>query len=371
MRKSFAPLLLLPLLLLGCNPGGGPEKIAPIYGKYVTAEEPFETQIEPIDLIELNTMVVGEKDFALLVYDPDSTCSCWGKFQGVISPYLEESQVLLYAITIDEMAGAADNFGLTLTSDASIGLFKDGELLYEKISKTGDPWSEDPSAFAAWMDERIQPSPFLKVGLSEVGSFFEADDPFLLMFGRSSCGDCAYVEERVLSDLGFTPKRPAYYLDCDEVGIRYDENGDYDEAAWTAFKDAYGLSEKESPLGYGLGYVPSWVYYDPGDPSFLGEGDYHHAAKDMCVYLNDQVASDEDGYYIASSFYEEERIGRLTWLMDSSDPIADREELLNGALDYVGSRLEEDDLVQGQLKQEAAAAFHDPLLKAFLAYYLG
>lgn len=373
MKKLVAPLLLPALFLGACSPHSGTRKIEPLFGHRYDSSLSFEENLKAVDYVSLSSMVDDGDDFALLVYDRESTCACWGySFQPIVERYLKERNLLLYAIQIDELRNKDDLFGMKVTEDASIALFDDGTLLYEEISKTGYEWSEDYEIFSSWMDERISYSAIEEISLSTFESLFAGDESFLVMFGRNTCSDCSYVEDNFLRESELARENGFYYIDCDVSGIRYDENGEYDEEAWTEFKDKYGLSEANNKkMGYGVGYVPTWIYYN------LNLGGANEAVPssmvgDMCVYFNDAVGTVDGAIEITDSFYSKPRIDSLTWLSDTT--YGRHEELYALASSIVGTKLTPDEVNGSEgayyLKPTKAASFHDVLLEGFLEYYL-
>jgi len=87
-----------------------------------------------------------------------------------------------------------------------------------------------------------------------------------------------------------------YIIETDAEGIRYTE-GQYDAGLWQSFKDEYGLSNVNNTLGHGVGYVPTFQYYQNG------------SIKEMMVYFNDgEYIQNSDGSYsviINSSYYDD------------------------------------------------------------------
>lgn len=333
----------------------------------------LEENLKNIDYQGLSTLVEEKKDFALLIYDENSTCACWYlSFRSTVESYLKERNLLLYGIQMDEFSSSVPSYyGLTVTSDASIALFKDGARLYQETSATGKEWSENVDVFTDWMDSRIDYSAIMDVSKSQLDKLFRQNDPFLVMFGRSTCSDCSYVEKAVLEESVLAREKGFYYLDCDVTGIRYDEEGNLDAEAWQAFKDRYGLSEAgNARLGYGEGYVPTWIYYNPSLASSYEPGGM---IGDMCVYFNDVVEEVDGAPTIVDSFYSESRIKNMTWLADPD--FASHGELNELASSIIGTKLSSEDVTEYEgtyyLKSSKAATYHDRLLEGFLEYYLG
>ena len=92
-----------------------------------------------------------------------------------------------------------------------------------------------------------------------------------------------------------TSSKTFYIIETDAEGIRY-TGGFVDDEKWVEFKNEFGLSNVNNPLGHGVGYVPTLQYYEDGE------------IKDMAVYFNDgEYTLEGDGSYsitINNSYYE-------------------------------------------------------------------
>ena len=117
-------------------------------------------------------------------------------------------------------------------------------------------------------------------------------------------------------------------------------------------KKSYKLTAEASPeFGFANGVVPTFHYYEKG------------VLKDASVYFNDEIAQKEDGsYYISDSFYSEERLTSIKYANNVEHNVLMCMNLPNeDVLSYEGNFY---------WSQEKAAAYHTPLLKAFLDLYL-
>lgn len=377
-KKCLLGIALVPLLLAGCDSSLEFKTASLMYGDLYDGSLTFEENVHLIDYVDLTSKVEAKEDFVMLVYESDSTCSCWGNFRDeILRRYVDEKNLYLNAIELDDIRNRDELYGLKLTNDATIAVFVDGEVAHQETSEVGKAWNEDYAYFSSWMDERIEIPNRTYVSKRQLDLLLEGDQGFLVMFGRSTCGDCAYVETTGILDS--SDEKRSYYLDCDQVGIRLDGNGDYDEEQWVEFKDEYGLSETYNDyLGYGVGYVPTWIYYDP---AYIETSPYE-GVRDMCVYLNDvyEVSEDNLQLTLTDSFYTDERISHMTWLQDTTG-LDNRESLLSKAnslaqlVRFDSGYLTKEDGSEiagySEIRDMLAEGFHNDLLTGFLKYYLG
>jgi hypothetical protein len=202
--------------------------------------------------------------------------------------------------------------------------------------------------------------------------YAQNDTPFVIGFLRESCGDCSYVDNHFLKTYNASAHATSYVIDCDAEGIRLyngaapssasDASADQKlaYAQWQLFKDDYGLSKLLDPdFGFDTGYVPTWLYCLP-------KLEHHYdAPHDGDVWVNDSLTANGDGTYRVSNTYfdgkrslpflESVPAGVVTNLYEVSTIPADDVEVYDG---------------EGYWKHEAAEQYHNPLLQAFLSYYL-
>lgn len=346
--------------LVSC--GGGNGQVALTFGRLYDASldgasAKVENHLWNINHDELASLVDREGNFALLIYDSTNTCVCWSIFGETIRRYLSASDVLMYGIQSDEFNGGHETYGLNVVSDEeTIAIFADGAVRFQKTtSGSSDEWTGYDS-FSSWMRERVHRSDMLYVSASQLEGLFKGADSFVVGFLRNSCPDCSYLSDHFLKTYNALDRNVSYVIECDAVGIRYDEDGNYDKTLWQSFKDRYGLSEQGNAIfGYGPGYVPAFYEYGPGDEaaSAIMDGD---------VYVNDFLTEKENGdYYVSQTFFTEERVAALPFLTDDSS-VATKVLL--------GLEVPSSDVEHGAWKHEAAAEYHDPLIRAFLDYYL-
>ena len=361
MKKISALFFaFLPILSLFSCSGDTQEIITMPYQKTFVDTEDYSLRYEAINHNELMSLVSRKMNFVLLVVDHESTCTCYFSFQEAIEPYLKKNNALIYSIHPDEFNGGAERLGLDILSGVeTVAIFKEGELFTQRLtSTTSDPFTSNPEAVESWFEQYVNWGHGRYISLEELNALYEGTNPFTVAFLRSSCPDCTYFEDHLLIPALEKDRNLLYLIDTDQEGIRFDQNGNYDETLWLAFKEEYGLSENgdDTPSAYYEGYVPSLIYVDPN----LGS-DKRSAVIAGMTYLNDEVAEDENGYYIAHSFYSESRFLSNEWLSDEEEPLE-------------GKRLEEKEVqnIGDSLlwQRDSASVYHDVYAQKFLDFYV-
>ena len=364
MKKRFLlSAILMSLSLLSSCGKSEEEAINLTFGKLYdwSLPEKVEEHLVNITHSELSSLIKDKKEFILFVYDKDNTCTCYEDFEKVAILLLQKKNALIYGIAPTEFDGGHETFGLNIAkSEETVAIFKDGKLKHQKTtSGANDPFLEE-SAFLDWFYEKAHFSKMLYVEYNQLLDLFEKGEQFTVGFLRSSCSDCAYVEDTVLSSFNAKDSysRNSYVIECDTEGIRL-SNGVYDELSWAGFKDRFGLtSSSNEDYGYGQGFVPSFYTYS-GATSL----EERLRIVDAAVYLNDTIKEDSaDGsYYVADSFYTEERKPLLNFLGNTKIDT----EIIKGI------KIPKQDVENGMWKKSAAAKYHDPLLLGFLEAYAG
>ena len=370
------PALLLPSLF-GCS-SEGEKKVSYLnFGMlYDEAADTgdrarFADHSISLDYGDLVKKIEGKESFLLLIYEANNTCTCWYRYEESLTRLLKKENLLIYGIDPSEFGGGKKTYGLKYKSgEENLVVFKDGEILDQRSTNGVDDTFVDYENVSTWLLEKIHPSDMLRIKKSQLDSLFEesATSSFLVYFGRESCGDCAYVNTSFLFDYNKEHHARSYYLDCDEVGIRFENQEDKANgevgAVWQDFKDNYGLSEaKNEELGYGEGYVPSFIVYNKGD---INDG-AAALIKDMCVTFNDVLEEREGRYYISDTFYREDRLlssEAFLALKEEGTPISLLNKEIPGSetlLTYNGA---------AYWKQKDAAKVELPYLNWFLDFYL-
>lgn len=340
-----------------------------LYDETLDVDEEYDVSLHLINIAHssLTSMTDAKESFLLLVYDRDSDCVCYESFQSTLQKYLKKTNALIYGISPSEFDGGAETYGLHVSSSAmTFAIFENGTLYESKyIDGTDDEFILYEN-FSSWLKERVHHSDMLYVTLSQLPSLFEESEcPFVLGFLRNSCSSCSYLSHNYLASFNTEEHDKSYVIDLDVEGIRLDENGEYDEKTYAAFKERMGLSSlTNADYGYQEGYVPAFYRYE-------AKTDYEKAyvgVMDAAIYGNDQVKNVDGEFQIVSSYYDGER------------PCEYWEDLEEGQSNLIGKTLSEEEVLilpcaddEGfyYWRDEEAAKTHEPLLSAFLTKYLG
>ncbi len=353
MQKKSPLLLSLAFLLIGlcsCNPSL--EKIDKVVLDNGTIEFDSATlsanqksHMREIDLPTLNDMVEEKRNFLLLVGN-QFDCSCWTSFHNeVLVPYLLENHLLLSWIPYQENQEALQKLGLQLSSaHETLAIFQEGEVAYQHTTADSvSSWVKDAKTFASWMDARIEAPRLLSLSLEQLDQKYSGREDFSILFSRSTCGDCTFLERFDLKEYFQNNLKPVkipenflYVLNCDQVGIRYvkDDQGNihspsssssvYAEMAqsqWEAFKEEYGLaSSAGNPAGWGEGFVPTIYHIHPNSGEKKGD-----VIDFSGVFYNETV---ENGI-ISESYFTQERLSSISLDYLSSSSLAPK--VLTGA----------------------------------------
>lgn len=358
---KFTRLLILPLslaVLTGC-PKPADDKIAHLhYGQM--ASDSYET----IDYQSLSERVANKETFLVAVYAEG--CSCWSTFQSVLSEYIRENHVIVYAIGYKQFHSSTgetlDNFGLKLKAGyTSFAIFKEGKAIVDINSEKKE--LKEVDAFKKLMESSVTLPKIFYISKDQVDELYSSSETSLLYFARSNCQDCQYFDRHVLDS--YETSKNIYILDCEKIGIReYDEHGSLtpeSQVKWNKFKVDYGLATTNNPyFGYNTGYVPSLFLLN-------GSGDAEHPAATFqqgAVYFNDAIEKVGEQFKVADSYYTSERASKLAYLegvgtsvlKDRIVPASDVDSITFGEDTYYF------------WNQDAAASYHTPLVKAFLDY---
>ena len=359
-RFLFCAVLTSLSLLSGCQKEET-ELINITFGKLYDSSlaETIENHLVTVTHSELTSLVSEKKEFILLVYDKNNTCTCWEEFEKTILSFVKRKNALIYAIAPAEFDGGHETFGLNISkNEETIAIFEDGEVKHQKTTSGDKDEFMKEEKFASWLNEKVHFSKMLYVNLTQFFALFSKGEQFTLGYLRSSCPDCSYVEDAVLSSFNAKDNNVSYVIDCDVNGIRF-KNGEYDEEQWNTFKESFGLSSSGSEdFGYGQGYVPSFYTYTGYRASTFSE-----TIADAVVYLNDKIEKNaETGeYFVADSFFTEERETILGFLGNTKVETT----VLKGM------KIPAEDIENGNWKKSAAAKYHNPLLEAYLTAYVG
>lgn len=366
--------LLLTSSLLSCG-GDDPNLVDVTFGtlfdsSLASGANDLYLHTENISYRDLASKIKYQESFVLLVYEYKTLevgesidCTCWIGFSLALTAYMKENNARIYGIDPNDFSHGADYYSLKLyTGEATLAIFGDGVLKYQTTNGNDALNSLEKvkkyfSGKLTWCEN------LLYLSKKQLDGMFEKKDLFLVDYTRKGCPDCSYINRHFLKERGRDYQgKTVYLLECDKEGIRY-ENGVVNQEKWSLFKDEYGLSSiYNKDWGYGAGYVPTFIAYQPkGNETHKGE-----AVIDMAVYLNDTLTIENGICKVASTYWDG---GRKNPFLASLDASIESNllglEIPEGeyTTDTYGSE------TYTSWNHEAAAKYHDPILKGFLDYY--
>lgn len=377
--KAFFTLLSLPFLLplSACGEEGSTKvsylNLGMLYDVSLDEDNnaKFVNHSISLNYGGLVSKINNQESFLLLVYDKGNTCTCWYRYEATLLKAMKAKNLLIYGIDPKEFEGGKETYTIQYSSsEENLVIFQEGQVLAQKSTNgTDDPFVEYEN-FTNWLDQRIHESDMLSISKKQLDSLFleSPTSSFLVYFGRKSCGDCSYVDKSFLYSYNKEERNTSYYLDCDEVGIRFESEEDKKNgnvgSIWQDFKNEYGLSAKyNEELGYGEGFVPSFILYNKGQ----SQDKKAALIRDMVVTFNDEVQEENGKYVLSDSFYSESRVSNSEALSSLKEEGID--VLLKGK--EIGKE-EVETYPNGALswKKEAALKKEGPILKGFLDFYL-
>lgn len=377
LKKPLILLSAFTLLTAGlcsCQSGGDNTPVKLLFGtkEFIAQEEVDATSHmkKLADKSALDSLIEHQDNFILIVLgDAHETCGCWNDFhESNIVRYQKETNVLFYYLYQRELKG--EDYGLDLGSEkATIGIFRNGQLAYQNDDgKETSDFNKKYSVFHSWMEARVALPRVYFLTRDQLNSLYEDTLPFTIYFSRQTCGDCAYMQShayRSYFESHPTGIEDSYVIDLDAVGIGSIEKDGIiyfrstsanatpeqkeAQAQYEAFKAEFGLVEtKDNPAGYNEGYVPTIFHINPE-----GNGKKTGDVIDLSgVFYNDEV---QEGIIVDTYFTEDRlQLECLSYLRESS---IENKVLLN--LPARGNR------------RETNAAYHDPILEAFLNASIG
>ena len=303
MKKILLlPLLILPMMT-ACDTGKTQEKVSLTYGTVM--EKSNSEAIKELSNSELLAKTRDENEvFLLAVYQDQysETCNCWITYKEIIQEYCFKYNRLVYLYNAHNQTDELAHLKIEKLNESTPYLYiYNGEKLIKKFSHANNRYRrmfEDTSA--------VEMNNLVNEYVNRPHLYFSDEehiknDEQTVMFMRHGCSDCKYALDNVLIPYikERTIGKDVYLFDMQKY---YDiaKNPDASEeekACYQNLKDKYGLSEAEgNPFGYQQGVVPTIQYRKGGK------------AVAAAVYFNDTVEKREDGsYFIADSFYSEER----------------------------------------------------------------
>ena len=348
MKKSL--LCLLPALLvsslMSCDTT--PSKVHLIYGSLIDTA--------PIQLTydEFKNMVDEEESF-IIAMTPD--CGCLGGFMLTLEYFVSNNPHVVYYIENTEFTNK-DSFDLPISdSEPSFAIYDKGKATFIQVyeAETNSRIFLNVDSFTNYiLGNTIAPIANY-IDKATLDEKITNEEEFLIMYSRSTCPDCTYLNDYALKDYLLANAEnltdTLYLIDCDVEGIRL-TNGEFNETQWVNFKNAYGLSNVNNrTYGFNEGYVPTIQYRKDG------------LVASQFVYLNDTIALNEDDeYYVQYSFFSEDRLPNLSYAQNVEINVIEGLVIPNEFINVQGTYFSWD--------RANARTYYDPLLEAFLAAFL-
>lgn len=296
LKSLFLLLILAVCGLVGCSTGNNDSKKINFSIGDKTVTDFIEVGEEKIE-----QMIESEESFIVYVYS--NTCGSCVEVTPIVKEIIVEYGITVYKTIYQSLSSSSP---LKLSGTPIIGFYKNGAKL--KIigytEKTRDQLNNKAGLLKLFKEYVILPQNAFYISAEELRRKKAAKETFTIIFSRRTCPDCtfmstAFLDNYILSNLN----KQIFFIECDVIGIRFNEENIYDNDQWVAFKNEFGLSEEySSEHGYGVGYVPTIQRYTLGELS------------DSAVYLNDdydevEISSDDKKstyeYTIKTSFYSD------------------------------------------------------------------
>ena len=357
---TLLPLLLVPFMLSSCEE----DKATLTYGTLIKSDI---YSLKEITNTELVSKTKDEKEtFLLAVYQGkySEECLCWNTYLNVLVSYINLTNEVVYTYNAQAQDDSVKSLNINKYDDSTPCLYIfDGTKKVASFSyrNSGDKaMFEDTTAEAmkTRVHKYIDKPTLYYVDERYMDEHYSQDERLVVLFFRRGCGDCHYVIPNVI--LPYTKKKALatslYLFDIqDQYDAAKSEFATSEEKAYyQGLKDKYGLSELgNNTFGYQNGVVPTIQFVKKG----VIEG--------ATVYFNDTIEKKDDGtFYIADSYYSQERLPNLKYLkgMDSSPAVLKGRTISEGVLQNKNGGY--------YWSQEVASKYHRPLLEAFFDYFM-
>lgn len=251
------------------------------------------TTFKDIELSYLDAMIEDDESFVLYVY---TSCTACDAFKPVINGVIKDRNLRIYAIAKSKITSKHEL--ASIRTAPAVVIYNEGEVFAKAEYDNNQEYFNDKAGFTSFLDKYTYMPTMYYVSLDQLDQKIANDESFVIYYSRSSCGDCNYLNSNYLKKYlkENVNTKHFYVIETDAEGIRF-TNGQFDENNWIEFKNKYGLSNVNNSLGHGVGYVPSFQYYENGE------------IKDMMVYFNDgeYVLNNDDTYSIVinASYYDD------------------------------------------------------------------
>ena len=356
-------VLLLPLLILPLLTSCKKEKATLTYGTYI---QNTIYSIKELTSAELLTKAKDDQEvFLLAVYQDEYSeeCLCWQTFENIIATYMNHHHEMVYAFNAFNQSDSIKHLKIEKIEESTPTLYIfNGEKKVAKFSYRNNQDKaifEDTTAEAMFtrIHKYIERPKMYYVDEAYLDECYLVKKDLAILFMRNKCGDCKYVLPNVIipyikkhslaTDLYLFDLQKSYDIAVNESATQEEKE------AYQNLKDKFGLSEQgNATFGYQYGVLPTIQFVKNG------------VIDGASVYFNDEVGKKEDGsYYLSNSYYSEERANNLKYLNNASFiTVLKGMGINNGVLENKKGGY--------YWSQEEASKYHQPILEAFLDYYM-
>lgn len=251
--KAIKKLLFAFLVLGLCSCNSNDNKI-----NFKTGDLTQKEFIELKDQESLDLLRDSKQDFIVYAHTP-GCLTCVKVVEPKLQNYIDNYGLTIYKIVFQRLD---KNDPMRLKGSApTIGLYKEGKAL-DILSYNED--FDDEAKFKKKFEEYVKLPSVYYISPSMLDAKILNKEKFVVLFTRTSCPDCNYLFTNFLDEYINKNDKTFFIIECDVEGIRLNENLEFDETMWQAFKDKYGLSSSTSKYGYLTGVVPTFQYYQDG-----------------------------------------------------------------------------------------------------------
>ena len=355
MKKkiAFLPLLILSTISsTSCSVSSN--KFNPTFGSEI------DTTFTNLSYSELYKKVNDHENMIVVTYPgKDTHCSCWKTMENVLLPKLaKETEYLVYAVDAFEIDRSTDKFSLVVDlASPSIVFFKEGKKYDQyvySIRNTQD-FFKKYDALVKLLEDKTSKPQYIYTDVQGIKNGIKNEEEYIIQYTYSSCPDCSYCLPNVMYPYLSKNKlsNQIHIVDLEkEENFLTEGKIDSKNAEYISFKKEMGLSkEGNSDFGYNTGYVPTIQYYKNG------------TLTSASVFFNDTIEEVNGVYKITSSFYSQERLSKLEYASNVTNNVLEGLEIPLSDLTIY----EEYNYIAWN--QDAASAYHKPLLEAFLNKY--
>lgn len=294
------------------------------------------TGVTQIDSIEFQTLADDAKLGNFMFVVSSTRCICWKEFKPLIEKYIKENNMICYEIPYNLFSELAPTYKMIVSSaTTTLAIFENGQVKYTLKSGVNEEM-DDYKKLEKFLNATVAKPGCYLVNEEDINTIKNSDKSAVIYYEKSECGDCTYINPRMLRTYVKNHKdmKPIYVLD----GQSWVGKENYQDK-----KDEFGLSTVNNPTyGYDTGYFP---YF-----SYMENGEY----KSGCVIFNDTI----EGNTVTNSYFTTERVKNLEYTKTVIQ----------------GKQLAEDDIKSFEeftsWKQDSAAKVYEPILNDFLNYYL-